>query len=154
MGAHEPYRTLADRSPPDLAPPACLDRRGFALQGLDFGLEFADALGEVLDEPLPAMGAHAGAENFPAPPCKLHVIVAGTWPPEAAFAAADADVAPAKVDDLHGGTAIRAGGQSFLPKNALKICARLQPQTTPGMKAPKSICALLMLQPPSPPCEG
>lgn len=86
----------------------CLAWRGSAFQCLQLGLELADAHRKVPDKVLPALGAHAPAENVPCASGKLDVMVAGGWPTQATFATADADVAPAKVDDLHGGIAVGA----------------------------------------------
>ena len=73
------------------------------------GFQLPDPLREVDDEVLPAVGAHAGAEDFPALPGKLHVMVPCGRASEAAFGAADADVAPTHVDDLHWGGAVWTG---------------------------------------------
>ena len=60
------WETLLDEVTPP-ASPFGSRRRGFAFQGFDLGFKLPDPLREVPDEVLPAVAAHVGAEDFPAP---------------------------------------------------------------------------------------
>ena len=126
------WETLLEVTPP--ASPFGSRRRGFAFQQGNLGLELADARGEVPDEVLPAVAAHAGAQDFPAPSSKLHIMVPCSRPPEATFATADADVAPSHVDDLHGGRAVGARMKRHLPFSESALAT---PATSPATATPK-----------------
>lgn len=66
-------------------------------------------LKDTLDIHLPAVPAHAPAKMLPRAHGKRDVMVARRWPPKTTFDTANADMAPAEVDDFHGGVAVGAG---------------------------------------------